>query len=268
MSSFYIYTDRWGSNGIQKGKLLCVFESAALGEERACAYMHAASDGGKGVPPRIEVHIDILIKIEICGKKMLVIKKQRRKNPKMKILLPKNYVDPKDLPKPLFFLAGPVRGGDDWQYRCVKMLEKRFEDFSVAIPCRYDAEHPLKKISLVGAENVFERQTQWERFYLQAASEHGCIIFWLPEESKIHPRDDGDPYARDSYGELGEWRGRMMNDLSGKTCVIIGAESGFPGLSQIQCNFDSALEKKVLIHATLEEVISDVKSQMENRVFS
>jgi hypothetical protein len=106
-----------------------------------------------------------------------------------------------------------------------------------------------------GQEDYFSRQTLWERYYLEivAKRKNGCIIFWLPCESKDNPRRDGSPYARDSYGELGEWRGRMINDPN--LHVVIGAESGFPGLNQINANFSSALKKEFCIHTTLQDTV-------------
>jgi hypothetical protein len=104
-----------------------------------------------------------------------------------------------------------------------------------------------------GEENRFERQTDWERHYLEQAAEKwpaGCIIFWLAEQKE--PRQDGGPYARDTYGEIGEWRGRMMR--APHLRVVVGAEKEFPGLSQIKRNFELALPD-LKIYDTMEEVV-------------
>ena len=82
----------------------------------------------------------------------------------------------------------------------------------------------------------------------------GCLIFWLPCESKIYPRTGGEPYAMDTRGELGEWRGRLMNDPDLR--IVIGAEPGFPGLSQISRNFSLATKSDFPIYGSLAETIA------------
>jgi hypothetical protein len=154
----------------------------------------------------------------------------------MKVILPKTKVE-LNSDWPVFFLAGPVQGGDDWQQRCYIEIQKYLTFFYAVIPCRYPEDHILMQVAEKGINNFFERQTMWERFYLKIASIKGCIIFWLPCESKINPRKDGLPYAMDTRGELGEWRGQMMYNSEIK--LVIGAEEKFPGLSSIQRNFNA-----------------------------
>src|SRR5258708_2039413 len=103
---------------------------------------------------------------------------------------------------PMFFLAGPILGGGDWQHRATTMLARRWKKCVIVNPSRYDAKHPLSSHRMEGDENWFKRQTDWERYYLEFAAGdalHGCIIFWLPTQKE--PREDGSPYARDTYGE-------------------------------------------------------------------
>lgn len=171
----------------------------------------------------------------------------------MRVILPKTFVELGPSSK-LFFLAGPVRGGGDWQYQCCLELAKHLSDFTVAIPTRYGTDHPLMAYRVPGDENMFDRQLTWERYYLEFAANWGCILFWLPEEDKEHPHPGPEPYGMDTRGELGEWRGQMM--YSGSYRVVIGAEAGFHGLSQIQRNFDQALKRKFTIHETLEATVA------------
>ncbi len=173
----------------------------------------------------------------------------------MKIILPKTLYDCTNINAPLFFLVGPIKGGDDWQSNCCKELQKRIENFYVVIPCRYGISHPLYEFRVSGDENRFPSQTLWERYYLDLSAKLGCIIAWLPCESKIAPRNDGQPYARDTYGELGEWRGRLIFDNS--INFVIGAEPNFPGLSQISRNFSDALKTEFHICETLEETVEN-----------
>jgi len=171
----------------------------------------------------------------------------------MRIVLPKTFVEIDNDYGPVFFLAGPIKGGNDWQYRVVKEIERYYVGFYAVLPNRYKNFHPLMLRKINGNENKFERQTSWERHYLNIASNLGCIIFWLPAEDKLNPRKDGEVYARDTRGELGEWRGRMMHNKDLK--VVIGAEEDFPGLSQIQRNFNEALNIQFPIYKTLSGTV-------------
>ena len=184
----------------------------------------------------------------------------------MIIILPNDRVDISWPSFSLFFLAGPVLGGGDWQYKMCQHLETEtrrpqgrvYGGLYVAIPCRYPLSHPLRQMQCEGTPKgaPFSQQLDWERYYLDYApcTRNGRIIFWLACESKTEPRNDGNPYARDTYGELGEWRGRMMSDTSLKSRVFIGAEEGFPGLDQIRRNFKAALGVDFRIYSTMQEV--------------
>jgi hypothetical protein len=173
------------------------------------------------------------------------------------ILIPKTHIeiDPKI---PVFFLAGPVRGGDDWQKDCCTLLEKYIpdQDFYVAIPYYVDIlpkNHNAVTKKVEGDQNYFPRQLDWERYYIELASKQGCLMFWLPVESKTNPRIGGGPYATDTRGELGEWRGRMMYDKSAR--VVIGGQEGFDGLDIIQRNFKHALGDTFQLYDTLEHLV-------------
>lgn len=180
----------------------------------------------------------------------------------MKIILPKTLVPTTNLAGfPLFFLAGPVRGGDDWQSRCAFLLEESLRDkvaeFHVAIPHRYENGHVALRHEAEGKEE-FVRQLPWERHYLDLASgwepgiANACILFWLPCESTVNPREDG-PYAQDTYGELGWVRGmaRAKKDLR----VVIGAEPDFHGYSQIKRNAQADFGPDFRIYSSLEETV-------------
>ena len=171
----------------------------------------------------------------------------------MKVILPNQLVEIDLSYGPLFFLAGPIAGGGDWQKNCYEEIRRHIEKFFVAIPCRYKENHPLRKFEEKGRGETFERQLVWERHYLNVAARVGCIIFWLPVESKTTPRKDGLPYAMDTRGEIGEWRGRMMHNREIR--LVMGAEAGFPGLSQIKRNFNGALCSEFPIYQTLRETV-------------
>ena len=171
----------------------------------------------------------------------------------MKVILPKTLHN--DEPEPTFFLLGPIQGGGGWQHKCCLELQRRIQEpFFVAVPHRWAPDHPLYSLRVKGDESHFQRQTSWERYYLVNAARSGCIIAWLPCEDKQNPRTDGGPYARDSYGEIGEWRGRMMYDKDIR--FAIGIEDRFPGFDVMSQNFKWALGDFFPIHSTLEGTIT------------
>lgn len=180
----------------------------------------------------------------------------------MYLVLPKTLPSPHDIPSnlPLFFLAGPILGGGDWQYRMTKLLMAELPNSIIVNPSRYSHEHPLYQYRVDGKKDAFPRQTDWERHFLRQAGgncETGCIIFWLAAESKRTPRNDGQPYARDTAGEVGEWRAHLMHDKTLR--VAMGADPDYPGLSVVERNFELALGPSFTIYRTMEEVVTQAR---------
>jgi len=184
----------------------------------------------------------------------------------MRIILPKHFIDFSTMDEeraPVFFLAGPVLGGGDWQIDACRELQLYLERFWVVIPCRWKEGHPLYKYAVRGDETVFARQTLWERHYLRLAAGHGKnwrgeyenwkggIIFWLPIQRAL--REDGSPYGRDTYGELGEWRAHMMHIPN--LPVVVGAEDRYNGLSVVKANFEDALGPDFPVYSTLKDTV-------------
>jgi hypothetical protein len=171
------------------------------------------------------------------------------------VILPKVRLPEDKIMHPLFFFAGPVVGGDDWQLQAYAEVKKRMDSFYAVIPYVPSYKHEPLDTPLSGTLQDFDRQLPWERHYLELAARpgKGCIMFWLPCECKTLSRTDG-LYARDTRGELGEWRGRLM--ANPKLNVVIGAEPDFPGISVIERNFSLALGLSFPIHRTLEETVA------------
>ena len=181
----------------------------------------------------------------------------------MKVILPKTYIPEVDITYPLFFLAGPVNGGNDWQCGATNSIQKKVNEFFVAIPHEYKEGHPLHIHRMVNrAPDFFKRQLPWERHYIKLAAgityemdihvKCGCLIFWLPAESECQPRNDGLPYAMDTRREVGEALGWLRSDPSLR--IVIGAEKNFPGIDTIQRCFTEELGK-FIFHESLEETI-------------
>ncbi len=174
----------------------------------------------------------------------------------MKIITPKTFCEIDPNYGPLFFLAGPVRGGDDWQKTCCEEIAKSIPNFYAAIPYYRKTldEFPLADLAEKGIEDKFARQLDWERYYLEKAAREGCIIFWLPEESKTNPRPaDGGAYATDTRGEIARWSVELKYNPQFR--VVVGAEPGFPSVSQIERNFGFDQGCEVKFPTTLEETV-------------
>lgn len=174
----------------------------------------------------------------------------------------------------VFFLAGPIKGAGDWQKSAIKMLQK----FAATVPVKrsvyvvcpsvYQPNHELYSLKVDGIaeekytkkqRKVIDSQTSWERRYLELASRLGCIIFWLAQEDEKNPRkrEEG-PYARDTYGELGEWRARMYYEWKyNKTRInlVIGGHHDFHGLAQIARNYKQMVGNDFKISTTLPDLI-------------
>ena len=160
----------------------------------------------------------------------------------MKILLPRKIIPVfPTISAPLFFLAGPISGGADWQKDCTLHLLSKSPDCVVVCPCHWGESHELSaylNAPVIDAEN---NQIQWERHYMELAGcnngHPGCVLFWLPEESKLNPRKGSKPYAMDTRRELGKWCAYLkLLEVS----IVIGGDSNFPGLFSIRDEFNNA----------------------------
>lgn len=179
----------------------------------------------------------------------------------MKIIIPKRFVNLTNYRGvPLFFLGGPVVGGGEWQQRMCRAILLQQHESIIVVPNRWDTAHPLAEHFLEEASGPlvrFEDQLAYEMHYLDFAGitwRPGCIIFWLAVQREPRPPALG-PYGQDSYGEVGEWRGRMMCSNE-KIRLVIGAEAGFPGLDTIRRNYSRRLRCDFPIYKTMEETVS------------
>ncbi len=163
-------------------------------------------------------------------------------------------------PWSLYFLLGPIRGGADWQHEATTEIFALEQRTTVACPCRWDSTHALAKHFIRSNLKKFDRQLEWEQYYLRLAGipdddepqRPKCIIAYLPFESEEFPHPGPEPYAMDTRGELGEWRMRMKYE---NAKLVIGADPKFHGLSQIQRNFSAVLGYDFPIYPTIRETV-------------
>lgn len=175
----------------------------------------------------------------------------------LRIIIPKRFFDVSTAvtrTSPLFFLAGPVLGGGNWQVAMSRLLKQKFPECVIAVPHhKWDGTNPLHHYFSEDEDpKRFEYQLNWEQHYLHEAGlgKHpGCIIFWLPEESKAHPHPGPEPYAMDTRRELGKWEMLMKYK---RARVVVGGQS-FYGISQIQRDFSYELGRPFTIHSTMKE---------------
>lgn len=167
--------------------------------------------------------------------------------------LPDEILDPNI---PIFFLIGPCRGSHkDRRLRLTKLLVERCGPCLVVDPDWYAEDYELRRFQVKGIEDSFPDQTLWERRWIEKASEKhpkGCVIAWLSPEDAENPRTDGDAYGTDTYGEIAEFRGRMMERKGLR--FVMGAETGFKRLHVIRRNFAKALPD-FKIHSSMEEAV-------------
>jgi hypothetical protein len=175
----------------------------------------------------------------------------------MPIYLPKEIV-PIGTSKlsPLFFLGGPIRGGDDWQADMSEEIFRQNPHADIACPCRWDSSHRLARYFHHPFIRGNIRQLIFERHYLQQAGlapdEHGCIIFWLGLESIEHPHPGPEPYAMDTRRELGKFTAfaELMN-----VRMVVGGDCRFFGLDVILFELSEAIGSPFPFYETMEDTV-------------
>ena len=175
----------------------------------------------------------------------------------MPILLPKTIV-PVEPTKdaPLFFLAGPIRGGGDWQCFMSESILRKNIQAQIACPSRWTRTHPLSHFFVKPFSEAANRQLHWERHYMEQAGlgteKHGCLIFWLGLENKHSPHPGPEPYAMDTRREIGKWTA-FMGLLP--VNVVVGGHPDFHGLSVILDELENASGKSFPFHLSVEAVV-------------
>jgi len=163
----------------------------------------------------------------------------------MPIYVPKQIVTLQPtISSPLFFLAGPIRGGGDWQADMAEKILEREPSAMIACPSRWEADHRLAHSFHQPFSKAYNRQLDWERHYLQQAGLEpktpGCVIFWLGLENEEDPHPGPEPYAMDTRRELGKFTAYMEIMRDGVR-VVVGGHPDFYGLDVISYELNRAL---------------------------
>lgn len=167
---------------------------------------------------------------------------------------------------PLFFLAGPIRGGGDWQAGMAETIIHLMPNALIACPSRWTADHRLSRHFHQPFSTAPNRQLVWERHYLKQAGLDpnviGCIIFWIGLESTSHPHPGPEPYAMDTRREIGKFTAYLevlqeFPELRDRldTRVVVGGHPDFYGLNVIMDEFQNATGKDIPFFTTMEDVV-------------
>lgn len=173
------------------------------------------------------------------------------------IILPKKIIDfYTSSHSPLLFLAGPIRGGGDWQADMAEKIMLRAKYATVACPARWSADHRLAEHFHQPFSDAENRQLVWERHYLKKAgvtpNAAGCVIFWLGLESKTQPHPGPEPYAMDTRREIGKFTGLAER---GRVRMVVGGHSDFYGLDVILYELRSALGRSFKFHEDMNTLV-------------
>lgn len=174
----------------------------------------------------------------------------------MPIYLPKQIVPlTPTIDLPLFFLAGPIRGGGDWQSRMAEHILSQEPSAHIACPSRWDAKHRLARQFHRPFSPADNRQLVWERHYLKQAGLEpnvpGCVIFWLGLENATHPHPGPEPYAMDTRREIGKFTAfaEMMS-----VRMVVGGNRSFHGLDVILFELSEAVGEPFPFCEKMEDV--------------
>jgi hypothetical protein len=175
----------------------------------------------------------------------------------MPIYLPKQIVPVTATPQsPLFFLAGPIRGGGDWQAYMAEVIIRKEPQALIACPSRWDGEHYLASHFHAPFSQADNRQLVWERHYLKQAGLEldvpGCVIFWLGCESAISPHPGPEPYAMDTRREIGKFTA-YAEIMPAR--IVVGGDENFHGLDVILFELSEATRKPFPFYKTMSEVV-------------
>lgn len=159
------------------------------------------------------------------------------------LILPPNYPNTVG---PTIFLAGPIQGAN-WQPQAIEYLQKLSQKLNIASPRKDYLEE----------EFIYEKQVDWESYYLKKAAREGAIMFWLAKEL-VHTCERA--YAQTTRFELGEWKARY--EQSGIK-LVLGIEEGFSNSRYIRRRFSQDCPN-INISNNLEETCQEAVKQIFN----
>ena len=146
------------------------------------------------------------------------------------------------------FLAGTIQGAPDWHNEFIHKLKNELKNVSlnkniiICSPKRGEIDHNFK----------YNEQVDWESYYLNKASKHGVVVFWLANEQE---KLEGRSYAQTTRFEIGEWwsKGQSIKNFN----IVVGSEDGFNGLKYISKKFTDAYPG-IKLNTNIDDMISNI----------
>ena len=162
----------------------------------------------------------------------------------VEVLIPNTRIE---TTKPILFLAGPIQGTSNWRQTAIENIASLSDTFLIVSPSGR-LTFNQDNINIIPSQKDFEHQREWENHYLDKASRHGTILFWLPGETEHS--------CQKSYGamtrvELGEWITEYKYNPS--INLIIGTDGNFSEFKTIRRDINQKIPS-LEIYQTLEEV--------------
>lgn len=187
----------------------------------------------------------------------------------MSIYLPKQIVQLNPtFDSPLFFLAGPVRGGGDWQADMSESIFDQEPSALIVCPTRWSEKHRLSHYFHQPFSDAENRQLVYERHYIKQAglekNVNGCVILWFGLESEEHPHDGPEPYAMDTRRETGKltafaevllWFPELREKMDVR--LVVGGDPNFHGLEVILFELSEAFGQSFPFYETMEDVVTN-----------
>ncbi|MDB5187968.1 MAG: hypothetical protein JWO50_488 [Candidatus Kaiserbacteria bacterium] len=186
----------------------------------------------------------------------------------MPIYVPKEIVElTPTMESPLLFLAGPIRGGNDWQAEGAEEILDQEPSAHIVCPSRWDKNHRLARHFYKPFTQAANRQLEFERHYLRQAGIEpfvpGCVIFCLPCERTTDPHPGPEPYAMDTRREFGKFTAYC--ELMGVR-MVVGGDRNFYGLDVMLYELNAACEREVTFHTNMMDLVADALQTARQRV--
>lgn len=98
----------------------------------------------------------------------------------------------------LVFLAWPIRGAGKWKEEAMEIImsDPENDDVVFASPERLNGE----KLYTPGLKYIFERQRNWEQYYLRLAVQKWVVMFWFPKQHDPIEHENG--FQKKAYGAI------------------------------------------------------------------
>jgi len=154
------------------------------------------------------------------------------------------------------FFAGPIQGAPEWQEDFINKIQTELKNIKTTKNIILASPRRLEKSDTF----VYEEQVDWESYYLDKASKHGIIVFWLADEKE---KIDGRSYAQTTRFEIGEWwaKGQNIEDFK----IIVGAQKNFDGQKYIVNKFSGAYPNFKL-NTNVDDMINEIIKKIKERL--